>query len=76
MPNTEQVLPDDEVFVIQHNEIMDGINAARQALYKPSDVTECVECGDDIPEARKIAVPSAELCTPCAEALEKRKTAK
>jgi RNA polymerase-binding transcription factor DksA len=73
MPNTEQVLPDDEVFVLQQNEINEAIHRSREALYKPSDVIECIDCGDDIPPERKIFIPSTERCTPCAEAAEKRK---
>lgn len=76
MPTNEQVLPDDEVFVLQLNEINEAIHRSREALYKPSDVVECIDCGDDIPEARKIAIPSTERCTPCAEAFEKRNKAK
>ena len=68
----EQVLPDDEVFVLQQNEINAAINRSRQALYKPSEVVECIDCGDDIPPARKVAIPSTERCTGCAEAFEKR----
>lgn len=71
-----QVHADDEVFVLQQNEINHAISISRKAIYKVSDVTECVECGDDIPLQRKLAIPSAELCTPCAEALEKRNKSK
>jgi RNA polymerase-binding transcription factor DksA len=72
MPDTQQVLADDEVFVIQQNEINEAINRSREALYKPSGVTECIDCGDEIPLERKIAIPSTERCTPCAEVHEKR----
>ena len=47
MPTNEQVLPDDEVFVLQLNEINEAIHRSREALYKPSDVVECIDCGDD-----------------------------
>ena len=72
MSNTEPTIADDEVFVLQQNEINAAINRSREALYKPSDVIECIDCGDDIPEARKIAIPSTERCTFCAGAFEKR----
>lgn len=72
MPNTQQLVADDEIFVSQQNEINEGIHRSREALYKPSEVTECVDCGDEIPPERKIAIPSTERCTLCAEALEKR----
>ena len=74
MPNTQQTVADDDVFVAQQNEINEAIHKSREALYKPSDVTECIDCGDDIPEARKIAIPSTERCVHCAEVAEKRKT--
>ena len=69
---TEQVLADDEAFVLQQNGINEAIAKARESLYKPSETIECIDCGDDIPEARKLAIPSTERCTPCAEAYEKR----
>ena len=76
MPNTEPILADDEVFVLQQNEINAAIHRSREALYKPSDVIECIDCGDDIPEERKVAIPSTERCTSCAEAVEKRNKSK
>lgn len=72
--STEPSAADDEIFVLQQNEINEALHKTREALYKSSDVTECIDCGDEIPEARKIAIPSTERCTPCAEALEKRKS--
>lgn len=72
--STEPSAADDDVFVIQQNEINEALHKSREALYKPSDVIECIDCGDEIPAARKIAIPSAERCIYCAEALEKRKS--
>ena len=37
---------------------------------KPSAI-ECEECGDTIPEARRIAVKGVQFCAPCQDALEK-----
>lgn len=31
----------------------------------PNDIIECVDCGDDIGEKRKIAMPSAQRCIAC-----------
>jgi len=42
----------------------------RQAL-SPS-LENCEECGDDIPEARRIAVPGCKLCIHCKEIAERR----
>jgi len=38
---------------------------------KPS-AEECEECGDEIPEARRKAVPGCQLCVFCQEKLERR----
>lgn len=35
--------------------------------YTGVSATECVECGDEIPEGRRVAIPGVTLCTPCAE---------
>jgi len=35
--------------------------------YTGISATECEECGEDIPELRRAAVPGVKLCTPCAE---------
>ena len=39
---------------------------------RPS-LSNCEECGDDIPEARQRAVPGVRLCIWCQELNEKRK---
>lgn len=35
--------------------------------YTGVSATECVECGELIPEGRRLAIPGVQLCTPCAE---------
>lgn len=35
--------------------------------YTGISATECVECGEVIPEGRRVAIPGVQLCTPCAE---------
>jgi len=42
---------------------------AKQAL-EPS-ATECEECGDEIPEARRLAIPGCKLCVFCKEKQER-----
>jgi phage/conjugal plasmid C-4 type zinc finger TraR family protein len=42
---------------------------AKQAL-EPS-ATECEECGDEIPEARRLAIPGVKLCVFCKEKQER-----
>lgn len=43
---------------------------AEQAA-KPS-AEECEECGDEIPQARRLAVPGCQLCVFCQEKLERK----
>ena len=45
---------------------------AKQAL-EPS-LSNCEECGDDIPEARQKLVPGVRLCVYCQDYLEKKKS--
>lgn len=42
---------------------------AKQAL-EPS-LEECEECGDEIPEARRLAIPGVRLCVFCKEKQER-----
>jgi phage/conjugal plasmid C-4 type zinc finger TraR family protein len=42
---------------------------AKQAL-EPS-AEECEECGDEIPEARRLAIPGVKLCVFCKEKQER-----
>lgn len=37
---------------------------ARKALVGES-LAECAECGEDIPEARRVALPGVKLCIEC-----------
>jgi len=37
---------------------------------KRPSAKECQECGEDIPEARRLAVKGVQLCAPCQEYLE------
>jgi RNA polymerase-binding transcription factor DksA len=39
---------------------------AKIPRYTGISATEC-ECGDEIPEGRRLAIPGVKLCTPCAE---------
>ncbi|CAM3213140.1 TraR/DksA C4-type zinc finger protein [Pseudomonas fluorescens] len=33
--------------------------------YTGISATECVDCGDVIPEGRRVAIPGVTLCAPC-----------
>jgi phage/conjugal plasmid C-4 type zinc finger TraR family protein len=63
---------DDDVFVLQQNEINEALDKARKALYIPTDDVECIDCGEEIPPARKILIPSAVRCVACAQRAERR----
>jgi phage/conjugal plasmid C-4 type zinc finger TraR family protein len=45
--------------------ITDGVLAARSRLPVGEGTTECVECGETIPEARRKALPGAHTCVDC-----------
>ncbi|TKI07435.1 DksA/TraR family C4-type zinc finger protein [Martelella alba] len=45
--------------------IEDEVRRARQALSHGEGSAYCRECGDPIPEARRRALPGAQLCLPC-----------
>lgn len=43
-----------------------GVQAAREALPDGSiTYMQCLECGDDIPEARRKAMPGCKYCVAC-----------
>lgn len=41
--------------------------------YTGISATECVECGDVIPEGRRVAIPGVTLCAPCKAIADVRK---
>lgn len=54
---------------------MNAIADLRMKLAKQAKVpsaTECVECGEDIPEARQKLVPGVQMCVDC-QSLHERK---
>ena len=48
------------------NETINNSIAKLRDVLKPNDVKWCEECGEDIGEARKKAMPSAKKCIECA----------
>ena len=57
-----------------HNNMNAIANVRRQMQeqsLKPS-AKECQECGDEIPEARQVAVPGCRLCIFCKQQQERR----
>jgi phage/conjugal plasmid C-4 type zinc finger TraR family protein len=45
--------------------VIDGVSTARARLPSGPGTEECVECGEDIPEARRRALPGANTCVAC-----------
>jgi phage/conjugal plasmid C-4 type zinc finger TraR family protein len=45
--------------------IEDAIKRARAQLPAGPSLTHCEECGEEIPAARREAVPGVRLCVPC-----------
>jgi phage/conjugal plasmid C-4 type zinc finger TraR family protein len=50
--------------------VEEAVERARKQLPKGDSLTQCEECGEAIPEARRKAVPGVRLCVPCQEALD------
>lgn len=45
--------------------VEDAVAAARSRLMGGESRLHCEECGEDIPQARRIAVPGVRLCIHC-----------
>jgi phage/conjugal plasmid C-4 type zinc finger TraR family protein len=45
--------------------VKDGINRAKSRLPQGPSLSHCAECGGEIPEARRSAVPGVRLCLSC-----------
>jgi phage/conjugal plasmid C-4 type zinc finger TraR family protein len=45
--------------------ITDGVLSARARLPAGEGTTHCIECGDEIPEGRRLALPGARTCVAC-----------
>ena len=52
--------------------VLDAVLAARARLPDGEGADECVECGDDIPQARRRALPGARTCVACQSARDAR----
>ena len=52
--------------------IKDGIKRARSRLPQGPGLIHCAECRNEIPEARRNAVPGVRLCLPCQEANDRK----
>jgi phage/conjugal plasmid C-4 type zinc finger TraR family protein len=52
--------------------IKDGISRAQSRLSQGPTLEHCAECGADIPQARREALPGVRLCLRCQEADDQR----
>ena len=56
---------DDAVNEQINSTIEDAVARARGEIPRGESLTECEECGDPIPEARRKAIPGVRLCSAC-----------
>ncbi|KAA2212024.1 DksA/TraR family C4-type zinc finger protein [Pseudoroseomonas oryzae] len=52
--------------------VADGVLRARANLPTGDGETHCLECGDEIPAARRRALPGVRTCVSCQSALDRR----
>ena len=52
--------------------ITDGVLSARARLPAGAGTEECVECGEEIPPARRRALPGATTCVKCQSGRDSR----
>ena len=52
----------------------DAVKRARSRLPSGESSSQCEECDDEIPKARRAAVPGVRLCVSCQTQLDKRET--
>ena len=55
--------------------VEDGVKRARSRMPKGESRTDCEECGEVIPEARRKAVPGVRLCVSCQSDLDEAESA-
>ena len=54
--------------------VNDAVKLARSRLPDGGGLTNCAECDEVIPEARRKAIPGVCLCVSCQSALEEQQT--
>jgi phage/conjugal plasmid C-4 type zinc finger TraR family protein len=57
-----------------HDTITDGVESARARLPHGEGTLECVECGEEIPAARRKALPGVTTCIACQSGRDVRVT--
>jgi phage/conjugal plasmid C-4 type zinc finger TraR family protein len=51
--------------------VKDAIERARSQLPSGPSLVHCADCRNDIPEARRVAVPGVQLCIACQQIADK-----
>jgi len=51
--------------------VKDAINRAKSQLPAGESLAACAECGNEIPQARRVALPGVRLCVACQELLDR-----
>ena len=71
--NNEEEAEMGQLHAIHNN--LNAVASVRRKLAEQAAIPsaeECEECGDEIPEARRLAVPGGQLCVFCQEKHERR----
>ena len=55
--------------------VTDAVLRARASMPKGETAIACTECGDDIPEARRRALPGVQTCVSCQSERDRRPVA-
>jgi len=55
--------------------VTDGVKAARARMPAGEGATHCEECGEEIPQARRRAIPGARTCVSCQTGRDSRTVA-
>lgn len=55
--------------------VSDAVRLARAKMREGEGEIHCARCGEEIPAARRLALPGARTCVPCQSALDSRPTA-
>lgn len=64
---------DDAVNEQINSTIEDAVARARGEIPRGESLTECEECGETIPEARRKAMPGVRLCVSCQQNKDSKK---
>jgi len=55
--------------------IDDAVSRVRRAIHHGPSAEFCEECGEPIPEARRLALPGVQYCVQCQQARDEHQTA-